>query len=646
MPRYLTKSKFLSAVECPTKLFYLGKKEYKNTKNEDSFLASLAEGGYQIGALAKFLHPKGVEVFEREHETAVQITSELLESDNIVIFEAAIKYEDFFIRVDILEKINGKLNIYEAKAKSYNSLNPQIEGKLGGILKPMLPYLQDVAFQTWVLKNKFPEKEINSYLVMPDKTESSDVDGLNQMFKINQNYKITLDIPTNVDMAKEANKLLVKLNVNDLVSFILNTPLSYPGGPNSFDSAINEWSQHNKEDNKIKPSIGGHCKNCEFKSEPSDASYKSGFHECWKETLEWGNEDFNDGLVLDIYVYLKKDKIIRQGLYKLKQVQRNDLAEFSDEVSEEGLKRAQRQWLQINGIPKDYDYGNYFFDKAYFESQHNKWNYPLHLIDFETTKVALPFFKGMKPYQSIAFQFSHHILNEDGSVAHADQFLCAEPGDFPSYKFVRALKDALNRDNGSIFMWHHHENSILTSILEQITNDKNTPNDMDVLCQFIRSVIKGGEREMIDLCRISDKCFYYKDTKGSSSLKKVLPALFKTSKYLRDFYSKPIYGSPDGMKSINFKSDKGFIWINKEINDPYYLLKDVGREMLPEEIDDSEDDESIIAEGGAAAIAYSRLQFEDLNVESRERIKNGLLRYCELDTLAMVMALQAWKELI
>ena len=139
MPRYLTKSKFLSAVECPTKLFYLGKKEYKNTKNEDSFLASLAEGGYQIGALAKFLYPEGVEVFEREHETAVQITSELLESDNIVIFEAAIKYEDFFIRVDILEKINGQLNIYEAKAKSYNSLNPQIVGKLGGILKSMLP---------------------------------------------------------------------------------------------------------------------------------------------------------------------------------------------------------------------------------------------------------------------------------------------------------------------------------------------------------------------------------------------------------------------------------------------------------------------------------------------------------------------------
>ena len=427
-----------------------------------------------------------------------------------------------------------------------------------------------------------------------------------------------------------------------IYSFILNTPLGYPGGPNAFGNAINVWSQHNKNDTKIKPLIGGHCKNCEFKADPSDVSYKSGFHECWKETLGWNNKDFNDGLVLDIYGYLKKDTLIRQGIYKLNQVQRNHLAEFNDEVSEEGLKRAQRQWLQINGIPKDYDYGDYFFDKAYFESQHNKWKYPLHLIDFETTKVALPFFNGMKPYQSIAFQFSHHILNEDGSIAHADQFLCAEPGDFPSYKFVRALRDALNKDSGSIFMWHHHENSILTAILEQLINDTNAPNDKDALCQFIRSVIKGGEREMIDLCKISDKCFYYKDTKGSSSLKKVLPALFKTSKYLRDFYSKPIYGSPNGIKSINFKSDKGFIWINEDINDPYYLLKDVAREMLPEEINDSEDDESIIAEGGAAAIAYSRLQFEDLNIESRERIKNGLLRYCELDTLAMVMAIQAW----
>ena len=52
----------------------------------------------------------------------------------------------------------------------------------------------------------------------------------------------------------------------------------------------------------------------------------------------------------------------------------------------------------------------------------------------------------------------------------------------------------------------------------------------------------------------------------------------------------------------------------------------------------------MIAEGGAAATAYARLQFEDMQVETREKINQALLRYCELDTLAMVMIVQAWKN--
>ena len=59
-PRYLTKSRFKLAVECPTKLFYTGKPEYANTNNEDAFLAMLADGGFQVGELAKFMYPEGV----------------------------------------------------------------------------------------------------------------------------------------------------------------------------------------------------------------------------------------------------------------------------------------------------------------------------------------------------------------------------------------------------------------------------------------------------------------------------------------------------------------------------------------------------------------------------------------------------------
>lgn len=62
-PRYLTKSRFKLAAECPTKLFYTGKdKVYRNLKQEDSFLAMLAEGGYQVGELAKLYYPDGIEI--------------------------------------------------------------------------------------------------------------------------------------------------------------------------------------------------------------------------------------------------------------------------------------------------------------------------------------------------------------------------------------------------------------------------------------------------------------------------------------------------------------------------------------------------------------------------------------------------------
>jgi len=41
-------------------------------------------------------------------------------------------------------------------------------------------------------------------------------------------------------------------------------------------------------------------------------------------------------------------------------------------------------------------------------------------------------------------------------------------------------------------------------------------------------------------------------------------------------------------------------------------------------------------------VAYARLQFEDVPSEERKATEEALLRYCELDTLAMVMIWEAW----
>ena len=50
-----------------------------------------------------------------------------------------------------------------------------------------------------------------------------------------------------------------------------------------------------------------------------------------------------------------------------------------------------------------------------------------------------------------------------------------------------------------------------------------------------------------------------------------------------------------------------------------------------------------LQDGGAAMTAYARLQYQALPDTERAAIEAALLRYCELDTLAMVMAVQAWQ---
>ena len=73
LSRYLTKSRFQLAMQCKTKLFYCGKPEYANQSIDDPFLLSLAEGGFQVGALAKCYFPGGHEVETKDSVEALQL---------------------------------------------------------------------------------------------------------------------------------------------------------------------------------------------------------------------------------------------------------------------------------------------------------------------------------------------------------------------------------------------------------------------------------------------------------------------------------------------------------------------------------------------------------------------------------------------
>jgi hypothetical protein len=49
-----------------------------------------------------------------------------------------------------------------------------------------------------------------------------------------------------------------------------------------------------------------------------------------------------------------------------------------------------------------------------------------------------------------------------------------------------------------------------------------------------------------------------------------------------------------------------------------------------------------IKDGGGAMTAYARSQFTEMTQEEIDLIRPALLKYCELDTLAMVMLWEEW----
>lgn len=647
---YLTKSRFQTAVECPRKLYYTGKRgEYRDAKEADSFLKSLADGGFQVGELAKCLFPEGIEIKTKATAAALAKTARELAKDNVTLFEPAISHGHLLVRVDILVKNGHHIKLIEVKAKSIrsNGLHTELQGRNG--LKPAFrPYLEDIAFQVHVVGLAYPDCRVTGHLMMPDKSRVASWDRMNQLFKIkrlgNQSI-VEPDERAKSITAQEA--LLYEFPVGQYIAQIHRAGLTFPGGTGSLADMAQQWADAYAADRALPPTIGAHCASCEFKAEPGSA-LKSGFHECWKEAAGLTDADLAKPTVLELWNFRGKQKLIEAGKLFLADVGKDELGDYTTNL---GVSTAKRQWLQVqweadaDSLPLEFQSAGFHLDHNYMAIEMDRWRYPLHFIDFETSTTALPFHAGMKPYENVAFQFSHHVMERDGTLRHANQFLLAEPGVFPNYEFARALKAALSNDDGSVFMWANHENTILGHIVEQLKNREDAPADKEELASFLQTLVKSGKRAMIDLRIMAQKGYFHPSTRGSNSLKKVLPAVLQSSRYLRERYSQPIYGTKNGIPSLNFSSMTW--WIQDgygSVADPYKLLLTMKSERQlaigadPDDLD--------IAAGGEASMAYGRLQFETLNEAERNALKAKLLRYCELDTLAMAMVVEAWQDTV
>ncbi|HZK17727.1 MAG TPA: DUF2779 domain-containing protein [Clostridia bacterium] len=652
--RYLTKSRFKLAMECPTKLFYTGKDEYANRKLEDPFLEALADGGFQVGELAKFYFPGGYNVEPLDYDEALKETNQLLRNDSCIIFEGAVSYDNLFIRADILVKDGNDIKIIEVKAKSAREPSANIFlRKRGNILLSWRPYLDDIAFQKYVATKAFPDHTISAYLMLVDKSSKCPTDGLNQKFKISRTeagrkYIVVAEKPTAKDLSIP---ILTSINVDEICEIIYGEDYHLDGKKVDFQELVRQLAEAYRNDKIIPPQISKACKQCEFRAsvEEMREGLKSGFHECLGKELGLTEADVEQGTIFDIWNFRQVDKLIAKGAVRLSEINKNDIGPRRD--CKAGLSLKQRQWLQIAKV-KDDD-SSYWLDKADLLKEMEQWKWPLHFIDFETAAPAIPFNKGRHPYEGIAFQFSHHIIHENGEVEHKGEYLNANPGVFPNYEFVRELKGQLEQDEGTIFRYAAHENTYLNLIYGQLQDDESGIEDKDGLCGFIREITEYkdgrekiiGPRNMVDMHRLVKRYYYDPYMGGSNSIKVVLPAIMNSSDYIKEKYSEPIYGSDEGIPSLNYKDWNWVRFEEGKVIDPYRLLPKLFSELTDKDCE-AISFEGEITSGGAAMTAYARLQFEEMPTWQRREMERALLKYCELDTLAMVMLYEGWRDML
>lgn len=615
----LSKSDFKIASTCSKKLVYK-KSSFATMNDTNEFMEMLAQGGHIVAKYAQLIYPEGIEVKSDTFEEAVEETKKLIkQNENITLFEAIISSNEKVVRTDILEKNKNVLNLIEVKSKSHDS-DDDYNAK-----RKLKEYIEDVAYQTIVLKEAYPDYEIHSYLLLPDKAKRTTIEGLAGWFKVNKMIEEKFEMEelsaqNTVKFKKplvefkfendpNRKKYIDQIKKDNLLTLV---PLD-----KEVENMMNEIQERSGIfieilKNGIKPehfSISKNCKNCEFNL--GKEKEKNGYRDCWQELTDIDTHIFDlyfGGAIGHAKTGWYWDELISQKKVSFWDI---DTERFKNQKGELG-SRGQRQLLQFQNTKANSEWISSDLSEALQELQ-----YPLQFIDFETYLGAIPQHKGMRPYELIAFQWSCHTVSSADSEPVHSEWLSWDY-EFPNFLFAESLMKQIG-NTGTPLMWTSFENTILRNILEQmdIYGYLN-----DCLKEWLINITTDKDREgrFVDMNKITLNCYFHPQMKGKTSIKKVLPAIWNNNSYL---HSIPWF--------------KKYASESTGVLNPYDTLAPVIGEL---------ENEEVVKDGTGAMRAYHELMFGSLseNNERREQIKNLLLQYCELDTMAMVIIWKYWMD--
>ena len=615
----LSKSDFQIASTCSKKLVYK-KASFETMNDANEYMEMLAQGGHIVAKYAQLTFPDAVEVKGESLDIVIAETKKLIqENENITLLEATFSSNGKIVRTDILEKKKNVLNIIEVKSKSHDSDDDAYNAK-----RKLAEYIEDVAYQTLVLKEAYPDFEIHSFLLLPDKAKRTTIEGLAGWFKVNAMVEEKFEMEElpaqNIIRFKkplvefkyendpDRKKYVEQLQADNLLTLV---PLDEE--VKAMMQVIQNRSNlfHDILQNGIKPehfTINKNCKVCEFNL--GKEKEKNGYRECWGDLTDI------DPHIFDLYFggAVGNNKYWNELIAKRKvSFWDLDIECFRDAKGNFG-SRGQRQKLQFENTKAKSEWISPDLASAL-----KGLKYPLHFIDFETYLGAVPHHRGMRPYELVAFQWSCHTITTPDSEPIHSEYLNSDY-DFPNFRFTESLMKQIGT-TGTPLMWTPFENTILRNILEQMEIYGYTNSSLkDWLTNITTDSKQGREGRFVDLNDLTLQYYFHPDMKGKTSIKKVLPAIWNNNPYLHSIPWFKKYVS-DSASSLN----------------PYDTLAPIIGEL---------ENEEVVKDGTGAMRAYQDLMFgaDAENKERRENLKQLLLQYCELDTMAMVIIWKYWMD--
>jgi len=604
MSQRLSKSDYKLGVSCAKKLIYK-KLKYPTSLATNEYMQMLAEGGYLIGKYATLHYPDGIEMPDDFKLSEIK-TVELLASEvNVTLFEATIIYQQKVARIDILEKKGNVLNLIEVKSKSFDSEN-------GNVKKDLSAELADVAFQKLVLEEVYPNFTVNCFLLVPDKSKRLLIEDLITWFNVKDpnpfefsNFRkpsIAFIFEDNSKQHKALieNSFLTVVDVNTAVeAILLNVRLQSKNLVDILNQGIKP------EDYELTTQ----CFSCEYRT---PAEQKNGFKECWGKLADV------EPSISTLYHLgtlggknLIANQLIKEGRVSFFDLRPQDFYRANTtEVGPRGIRQLIQYQNTLNGTE--------WFSQS-MKAELDSWQYPLHFIDFETYTGAMPHHKGMRPYETVAFQWSCHTVLSPGASPVHSEWINTEHS-FPNLRFAESLMKQIGI-NGTPLMWAIHENTVLRSILSQM-DDFNYENHE--LRNWLLGITKdeGRAGRLVDMNDFTLKHYFHPKMEGRTSIKKVLPAIWNNNEYLHQI---------DWLKDY-----VGFDLVGV-IKSPYDQLSGFMADL--EEME-------AVKDGTGAMKAYHDMQFGNAStdVTKKETLKKLLLQYCKLDTMAMVIIWKYWMD--